>query len=549
MRSSRLALSTLAVAAAFAVAGAGSAGADALWQTSVPLTNEVVSKPVVGGGYPFRRARPPPTRAPAAPGATTRTSRSLGSPSSRAPRISSAPRSSSSRRSPTFYDFHLGSFTIEDGPVDGEPGPGLRLHLHRHPGDAAELDQQHRPERRLRHQGPRLPGDAALQRLLGQPAPELEHRRLLQRRPRPALGHRATAASRSSRNQLVQHRPRVRRGQAVGGRQPHPRQPLPGPRLRRLGDLQRPVRPRSRSPSRATAGRRSRRRRTITAPSETGPSTSTSTPRSTPPGTSTSRSASDRRAATTEDDLRDALDRRRRHLVAFHAGREASQTPAAACRTRPSATASSSTSPPAPTTPATSTWSGRTGTAASTTSSSRSRPTSVRTGPRRSWSTTTPMPAPRPTSSSPRWRPGRTGRSRSTSTTAARPARTTRASCPRTSGGRTSASTSRCRRSRTAAAAPCRSAATSASRSSPGTRSSRTRRSTGSTRWRARRTKTPAPPARFIGDYFGLAISATNVYTLAVSTHYPSAVTADDGGPVYYQQQVLETVSRGDLGI
>jgi hypothetical protein len=53
----------------------------------------------------------------------------------------------------------------------------------------------------------------------------------------------------------------------------------------------------------------------------------------------------------------------------------------------------------------------------------------------------------------------------------------------------------------------------------------------------------------FIGDYFGLAISAKNVYSLFVSTHYPSTVTADDGGPVYYQQQVLGTVRRADLGL
>ncbi len=61
----------------------------------------------------------------------------------------------------------------------------------------------------------------------------------------------------------------------------------------------------------------------------------------------------------------------------------------------------------------------------------------------------------------------------------------------------------------------------------------------------------PCPTGRgFIGDYFGLAISGGNVYTLAVSTHYPSeVVTADDGGPVYYQEQVLGTVSRAALGI
>ena len=48
----------------------------------------------------------------------------------------------------------------------------------------------------------------------------------------------------------------------------------------------------------------------------------------------------------------------------------------------------------------------------------------------------------------------------------------------------------------------------------------------------------------FIGDYFGLAISANNIYALMVSTHYPSNVTADEGGPIYYQQQVLATVPR-----
>jgi hypothetical protein len=52
----------------------------------------------------------------------------------------------------------------------------------------------------------------------------------------------------------------------------------------------------------------------------------------------------------------------------------------------------------------------------------------------------------------------------------------------------------------------------------------------------------------FIGDYFGLAISANNIYALMVSTHYPSTVTADGGGPIYYQQQVLATVPRAGFG-
>jgi hypothetical protein len=64
----------------------------------------------------------------------------------------------------------------------------------------------------------------------------------------------------------------------------------------------------------------------------------------------------------------------------------------------------------------------------------------------------------------------------------------------------------------------------------------------------------PCPTGRgFIGDYFGLAISDANVYGLFVSTHYPSTdypspVTADGGGPVYYQQQVLATVPRSTFG-
>jgi hypothetical protein len=52
----------------------------------------------------------------------------------------------------------------------------------------------------------------------------------------------------------------------------------------------------------------------------------------------------------------------------------------------------------------------------------------------------------------------------------------------------------------------------------------------------------------FIGDYFAVAISAQNIYALMVSTHYPSNVTADEGGPIYYQQQVLAAVPRTRFG-
>jgi hypothetical protein len=59
----------------------------------------------------------------------------------------------------------------------------------------------------------------------------------------------------------------------------------------------------------------------------------------------------------------------------------------------------------------------------------------------------------------------------------------------------------------------------------------------------------PCPTgAGFIGDYFGLAISSGNIYALMVSTHYASDVTADEGGPIYYQQQMLATIPRAGIG-
>ncbi len=53
----------------------------------------------------------------------------------------------------------------------------------------------------------------------------------------------------------------------------------------------------------------------------------------------------------------------------------------------------------------------------------------------------------------------------------------------------------------------------------------------------------------FIGDYFGLAVSTTNIYALFASTHYPSNVTNEEGDRVYYQQQVLVTVPRSAIGL
>jgi len=58
----------------------------------------------------------------------------------------------------------------------------------------------------------------------------------------------------------------------------------------------------------------------------------------------------------------------------------------------------------------------------------------------------------------------------------------------------------------------------------------------------------PCTQRSFIGDYFGLAISVKNIYALFVSTRYPSTVTGDDGGAVHYQVQVLATVPRSVFG-
>jgi hypothetical protein len=59
----------------------------------------------------------------------------------------------------------------------------------------------------------------------------------------------------------------------------------------------------------------------------------------------------------------------------------------------------------------------------------------------------------------------------------------------------------------------------------------------------------PCTSNAFIGDYFGVAVSNLNVYTFSVSTHYPSSVRGDGNERVYYQQQVLGTLARSDLGI
>jgi hypothetical protein len=58
----------------------------------------------------------------------------------------------------------------------------------------------------------------------------------------------------------------------------------------------------------------------------------------------------------------------------------------------------------------------------------------------------------------------------------------------------------------------------------------------------------PCTTRAFIGDYFGLAMSARNIYALMLSTHYPSSVSGDGGQTIYFQEQVLATVPRSAFG-
>jgi hypothetical protein len=89
--------------------------AASLWRTDVPAANEVVSRPVEGGGYPV-----PPGQTAPDPG-TCRSGRydSNFSESWIAVKPGTEDLVGTSKfffeTFSTFYDFHLGSFTIRDG--------------------------------------------------------------------------------------------------------------------------------------------------------------------------------------------------------------------------------------------------------------------------------------------------------------------------------------------------------------------------------------------------------------------------------------------------
>ena len=220
--------------------GGGAPGAS--WSASVPFTNVVASSPTTGGGYPV----PPGSRVPEAGTCREGPFNANHSESWLAVKPGTEDLVGTSKfffdKYSTFYMFYLGAYQIlgRDA-VRQQPGPGLRLHLDRHAGHAAELDRHDRPQRRLRHQGPRLPDDAAVQLVLrrDEAASGRRDRRVLQRRPGPPLGEGQRRRAARAAEQRLGEAGRARRGQAMDRRQPHRRQPVPGPRLRGLGGLQR----------------------------------------------------------------------------------------------------------------------------------------------------------------------------------------------------------------------------------------------------------------------------------------------------------------------
>ena len=138
---------------------------------------------------------------------------------------------------------------------------------------------------------------------------------------------------------------------------------------------------------------------------------------------------------------------------------------------------------------------------------------------------------------------GPTARSPSRSTTDAGPAPMTRACWRPTSVATISASTPQAYND--SGSGPCRSVRTFVSRNSRGIPSSRRPVATPLCRIHGSRRSWQRVPRQLLR----LAISKGNIYALTVSTHYPSTVTVDEGGPIYYQQQVLATVPRIGFGV
>lgn len=152
------------------------------WASSVPFTTQVASSPFEAGGYPVPAGRDAPLTG----------SCRLGDYNANASVSWIAVQPGTENlvgtakvffeNFSTFYDLHLGSYTIEDG------APVANNIVHGHEcvstgtQDMPQLEEQHGSQRRLRHSGSRLPGHASVQSLVGELHPPRHcGRRLLQR--------------------------------------------------------------------------------------------------------------------------------------------------------------------------------------------------------------------------------------------------------------------------------------------------------------------------------------------------------------------------------
>src|SRR6266545_2923600 len=106
---------TFAFAVATVTVGQGAAAPGPLWSSSVPVTNQVVSRPVSGGGYPV----PPGATAPVPGTCRAGLYNSNFSESWIAVKPGTEDLVGTSKfffeKYSTFYDFHLGSYTIQNG--------------------------------------------------------------------------------------------------------------------------------------------------------------------------------------------------------------------------------------------------------------------------------------------------------------------------------------------------------------------------------------------------------------------------------------------------
>jgi hypothetical protein len=235
------------------------------------------------------------------------------------------------------------------------------------------------------------PGHVALQRVPGgRAAPERRHRPVLIRRSRPALDQGQRRARPRAQQQPDEPDPRPRRGQGVGRGQQHCRQSEPGPCPRDVDGVQRRRRQRE-DPHRGLT----RPRADVLEGDHDHPARHDHAGDDVrlPVGRQRRDALRGLRRRVRHEEqeprrprLRHEVDRRRKDVRTLrrsgHAEREPRRLPA---QHEVSATASSSTSPPARRIRGTRTWSTRTGTprAASSMSSSRRPRTAVRPGRRR----------------------------------------------------------------------------------------------------------------------------------------------------------------------